>query len=57
MFHTEHGGCLGTVNTVNGKLWKLNENGIEIVHNTQNEKLYIMHYFCVFLQKDIDILI
>lgn len=50
MFHKALRGCLRTVNTVIGNI-------IEIVHNMQSEKLYIVHYFCAFLQKDIDILI
>lgn len=50
MFHKTLRGCLRTVNTVIGNI-------IEIVHNMQGEKLYIVYYFFAFLQNDIDILI
>ena len=46
----EHRGYLRNINTIIG-------NEMKIVHNMRSEKLYIVHYFCVLLQKNIDILI
>lgn len=48
MFHVEHGERLNTIDTKTGDRMKM-------VHNIRGEKLYNVHYFCVFLQKHIDI--
>ena len=48
MFHVEHGERLNTIDTKTG-------NRMKMVHNKRGEKLYNVHYFCVFLQKHIDI--